>query len=97
MVLSRDEVARLLNATTCLKHQAALSVAYGAGLRVAEVSIEEQRVDGASNSVVVGTRMAFSGHAGSATSLGTGFPTGISPALRTFFDRRVQTERFRSV
>src|SRR5579863_5780998 len=38
LVLSRDEVARLLNATTCLKHQAALSVAYGAGLRVAEVS-----------------------------------------------------------
>lgn len=28
VVLSRDEVARLLNATTCLKHQAALSVAY---------------------------------------------------------------------
>lgn len=27
VVLSRDEVARLLNATTCLKHQAALSVA----------------------------------------------------------------------
>jgi site-specific recombinase XerD len=39
MVLSRDEVARLLNATTCLKHQAALSVAYGSGLRVAEVSM----------------------------------------------------------
>ena len=38
MVLSRDQVARLLNATTCLKHQAALSVAYGAGLRVAEVA-----------------------------------------------------------
>lgn len=38
VVLSRDEVARLLNATTCLKHQAALSVAYGAGLRVAEVT-----------------------------------------------------------
>lgn len=37
VVLSRDEVARLLNATTFLKHQAALSVAYGAGLRVAEV------------------------------------------------------------
>ena len=29
VVPSRDEVARLLNATTCLKHQAALSVAYG--------------------------------------------------------------------
>jgi site-specific recombinase XerD len=38
VVLSRDEVARLLNATTSLKHQAALSVAYGAGLRVAEVA-----------------------------------------------------------
>ena len=39
VVLSRDEVARLLDATTCLKHQAALSVAYGSGLRVAEVSM----------------------------------------------------------
>ncbi|WP_342629758.1 phage integrase N-terminal SAM-like domain-containing protein [Nguyenibacter vanlangensis] len=38
VVLSRDEVARLLNATTCLKHQVALSVGYGAGLRVAEVA-----------------------------------------------------------
>jgi integrase/recombinase XerD len=38
VVLSRDEVARLLNAATCHKHQAALSVAYGAGLRVAEVA-----------------------------------------------------------
>ena len=38
VVLSTDEVARLLQATTCLKHQAALSVAYGAGLRVAEVA-----------------------------------------------------------
>ncbi len=38
MVLSPDEVARLLAATTCLKHRAALSVAYGAGLRVSEVA-----------------------------------------------------------
>ena len=38
MVLSPDEVARLLAATTCIKHRAALSVAYGAGLRVAEVA-----------------------------------------------------------
>ena len=29
--LSRDEIARLLNATTCLKHQAVLSVVYDAG------------------------------------------------------------------
>jgi integrase/recombinase XerD len=38
VVLSLEETKRLLEATTCLKHQAALSVAYGAGLRVAEVS-----------------------------------------------------------
>jgi integrase/recombinase XerD len=38
VVLSREEVTRLLAATTCLKHQAVLSVAYGAGLRVAEVA-----------------------------------------------------------
>jgi len=38
VVLTLEEVRRLLDATTCLKHQAALSVAYGAGLRVAEVS-----------------------------------------------------------
>lgn len=38
VVLSQDEVARLLDATTCLKHRAALSVAYGAGLRVTEVA-----------------------------------------------------------
>jgi integrase/recombinase XerD len=38
VVLTLEEMKRLLNATTCLKHQAALSVAYGAGLRVAEVS-----------------------------------------------------------
>ena len=37
VVLSPEEVARLLGATRCLKHQTALSVAYGAGLRVAEV------------------------------------------------------------
>ncbi len=38
VVLTMEEVKRLLDATTCLKHQAALSVAYGAGLRVAEVA-----------------------------------------------------------
>ena len=37
-VLAPDEVARLIAATTCLKHRAVLSVAYGAGLRVAEVA-----------------------------------------------------------
>ncbi len=37
-VLSPDEVRRLLDATVCLKHLTALSVAYGAGLRVAEVA-----------------------------------------------------------
>ena len=37
VVLSREEVARLIAATGNLKHQTALSVAYGAGLRVSEV------------------------------------------------------------
>ena len=37
VVLSPEEVARLLNAAAGLKYKAALSVAYGAGLRVAEV------------------------------------------------------------
>lgn len=37
VVLSRDEVARLLAAADNLKHQTALAVAYGAGLRASEV------------------------------------------------------------
>jgi integrase/recombinase XerD len=37
VVLSREEVARLLAAVSNLKHQTALSVAYGAGLRSSEV------------------------------------------------------------
>ena len=37
VVLSRDEVARLIVATGNLKHQTALSVAYGTGLRASEV------------------------------------------------------------
>ena len=38
VVLSREEVARLIAAAGNLKHQTALSVAYGAGLRAAEVA-----------------------------------------------------------
>lgn len=37
VVLSKEEVARLLGATGNLKHQTALSLAYGTGLRVSEV------------------------------------------------------------
>lgn len=37
VILSREEIAQLLKATGNLKHQAALSVAYGAGLRASEV------------------------------------------------------------
>ena len=37
VVLSREEVARLLAAVDNVKHQTALSVAYGAGLRASEV------------------------------------------------------------
>src|SRR5882757_7836314 len=38
VVLSEEEVARLLEAGPSLKYKAALSVAYGAGLRVSEVA-----------------------------------------------------------
>jgi integrase/recombinase XerD len=38
VVLSREEVANLISATRNLKHQTALSVAYGAGLRISEVT-----------------------------------------------------------
>jgi integrase/recombinase XerD len=41
VVMSRDEVARLVNAS--LKHQPALSAAYGAGLRVGEVAMLKVR------------------------------------------------------
>lgn len=37
VILSREEVSQLLQATVNPKHQAALSVAYGAGLRASEV------------------------------------------------------------
>ena len=39
VVLSREEVGRLLVATSSLKYKAAFSVAYGAGLRIGEVAI----------------------------------------------------------
>jgi len=38
VILSTDEVKRLLEATTILKYKAALSTAYGAGLRASEVT-----------------------------------------------------------
>jgi integrase/recombinase XerD len=45
VVLSPGEVARLLNATTCLKHQAALSVAYGAEVSALKVrDIDSERM-----------------------------------------------------
>jgi integrase/recombinase XerD len=48
MVLSPEEVARLLNAAPGLKYKAALSVAYGAGLRAAEVvSLKVSDIDSA--------------------------------------------------
>ena len=43
VVLSPEEVARLLDAAPALKYKAALSVAYGAGLRVSEVVALEGR------------------------------------------------------
>ena len=47
VVLSREEVSRLLEATHSLKYKAAFSVAYGAGLRMNEVtSLKISDIDG---------------------------------------------------
>ena len=51
VVLSPEEVARLLDAAPGLKYKAALSVAYGAGLRAAEViSLKVGDIDSSSAS-----------------------------------------------
>jgi len=48
MVLTQEEVARLLESASCAKHKAALSVAYGAGLRASEVvSLKVSDIDSA--------------------------------------------------
>ncbi len=47
VVLSREEVSRLLEATSSLKYKAAFSVAYGAGLRMSEVAtLKVSDIDG---------------------------------------------------
>ncbi len=47
VILSPEEVGRLIAAAPNLKHQAAMSVAYGAGLRVSEVvSLKVSDIDG---------------------------------------------------
>ena len=43
VVLSREEASRLIESARTLKHRTALSVAYGAGLRVSEVCRFEGR------------------------------------------------------
>jgi len=60
VVLSQEEVARLLQAAPGLKYKAALSVAYGAGLRVSEVAhLKVSDIDsGRSGEVATVRRMA---------------------------------------
>ena len=43
VILSREEAGRLIERARTLKHRTALSVAYGAGLRVSEVVCFEGR------------------------------------------------------
>ena len=45
VVLSPDEVARFLEAAPGIKYKAALSVAYGAGLRAEVVSLKVSDID----------------------------------------------------
>ncbi len=54
VILSPDEVRRLLDAAPRLKYRAALSVAYGAGLRASEVaSLKVSDIDGDSERMVI--------------------------------------------
>ena len=57
-VLSQDEVARLIEAAPSLKYRAALSVAYGAGLRVSEIARHRQPAHDASGRAGQGTARA---------------------------------------
>jgi site-specific recombinase XerD len=57
VVLSPEEVARFLDAAPGLKYKAALSVAYGAGLRVSEVvALKVSDIDSERGAVVAGRR-----------------------------------------
>ncbi len=54
VVLSREEVSRLLEATSSVKYKAAFSVAYGAGLRISEVAtLKISDIDGERNTLHV--------------------------------------------
>jgi integrase/recombinase XerD len=65
VVLSRQEVARLLDAAPGLKHRAALSVAYGAGLRAAEVvSLKVADIDSARMAIRVERGIPMAGRPG---------------------------------
>jgi site-specific recombinase XerD len=46
MLLSRDEIRRIINATNNLKHHALLAIVYGSGLRVSEaVKLRPEHID----------------------------------------------------
>lgn len=79
VVLSQDEVARLLGATTCLKHQAALSVAYGAGLRASEVAALKVR-DIDSERMLIRVERGKGGQYRNAM-----LPAGLLPLLREWW------------
>jgi integrase/recombinase XerD len=87
VVLTLGEVKRLLDATTCLKHQAALSVAYGAGLRIAEVSaLKVSDVD--SKRMVLRIERGMGGRYRNAM-----LPEGLLPLLRDWWRAERQQGR----
>ena len=85
VVLSEEEVARLLEAAPSLKYKAALSVAYGAGLRVSEVAnlkvpdIDSQRM---TLRVEQGKPRVEEAHLERPNARGLVLGRGLSPARR---------------
>ena len=105
VVLSRDEVARLIAATRNLKHQTALSVAYGAGLRASEVIGAEGRrrrqpahdaAHRAGQGPQGSLRHAPAGAARTAAHLVAGGPGPGQDARRRLAVPRPQSDRVRS-
>ena len=85
VMLSKEEVAHLLAATANIKHQTALSVAYGTGLRVAEVvALKATDSEGAAARERIVRCVSGVYFARTSLTLPTGAPPSCCYVLRVF-------------